>query len=516
MRMDIQLMYSLLFSIPVPAIIFLLLLFFIYFHPFFSKHSCSKLSKQPKQLPKSDPLFGCLFSLVQNRHRAVLWTSELFQKSSLSTITLKGPFGKKCVLTRNPSIIKHIVKTRFHIYRKDPTMQFVFSDLLGDGLLLVDGEKWKTQRHFLSHIFHADTFRYRVKSSTIKELSGRLIPLFSRADIDKATLDLQDIFHRLTFDILCQVGFSHDPEYLLPSLPEKPLIDAFETAIKISMRRFTCPSILWKAKKLLNIGSEENLRYAVDVLREYVKKRIAGKVEKFSMQNSSIDEGGDFFDRFITRALKYNVVVDEKFVIDTGINFILAGDDTLFSALIWFFWLVSSHPQVEKEIVKEIEKKDDDDLNEMVYTHASIWESMRLYPPVPLELKQVTEDDVWPDGTKLKKGMTIFLHVLAMGRSTELWGSDCEVFRPERWLLKNSTTGNWNFIPRNPFTYPIFQAGPKTCLGKEIAFMQINLVAATILKRFQIVPLDGFSPIYNSSLTSKMKTGFHVRIIQRC
>ncbi|XP_070035789.1 cytochrome P450 94A2-like [Nicotiana tomentosiformis] len=267
-------------------------------------------------------------------------------------------------------------------------MQFVFSDLLGDGLLLVDGEKWKTQRHFLSHIFHADTFRYRVKSSTIKELSGRLIPLFSRADIDKATLDLQDIFHRLTFDILCQVGFSHDPEYLLPSLPEKPLIDAFETAIKISMRRFTCPSILWKAKKLLNIGSEENLRYAVDVLREYVKKRIAGKVEKFSMQNSSIDEGGDFFDRFITRALKYNVVVDEKFVIDTGINFILAGDDTLFSALIWFFWLVSSHPQVEKEIVKEIEEKDDDDLNEMVYTHASICESMRLYPPVPLELKQ--------------------------------------------------------------------------------------------------------------------------------
>lgn len=102
------------------------------------------------------------------------------------------------------------------------------------------------------------------------------------------------------------------------------------------------------------------------------------------MQNSSIDEGGNFFDRFITRALKYNVVVDEKFVIDTGINFILAGDDTLFSALIWFFWLVSSHPQVEKEIVKEIEEKDDDDLNEMVYTHASICESMRLYPPVPL------------------------------------------------------------------------------------------------------------------------------------
>ncbi|KAJ8559652.1 hypothetical protein K7X08_003710 [Anisodus acutangulus] len=389
-------------------------------------------------------------------------------------------------------------------------MQFAFSDLLGDGLLLVDGENWKAQRQILSHIFHADAFRYLVKSATMKELDSRLIPLFALAAINKTTLDLQDIFHRLTFDILCQVGFGHDPEYLLPSLPDTQLIDSFETAIRISMTRFIYPSFLWRSKKLLNIGSEKNLKCAVKVLQEYVKKRIADLMMR---------EGGSggFLDRFVkySNGLVHNDNDDyNKFVIDTGINLILAGDDTVFSALTWLFWFISSHPEVEKEIVKEIEETNGD-LNAMVYTHASICESMRLYPPVHMEAKQATEDDVLPDGTKVKKGTSIIVHILAMGRSSELWGSDCQDFRTERWLVKVPNTGNWKFIAKDPFTYPVFQAGPRTCLGKEIAFMQIKLVVACVLKRFRLVPADGFTPIFNSSLTSKMKTGFPVQILER-
>ncbi|XP_059302078.1 cytochrome P450 94A2-like [Lycium ferocissimum] len=386
-------------------------------------------------------------------------------------------------------------------------MQFVFSDLLGDGLLLVDGENWKTQRQILTrNIFHADTFLYLVKSATVNELHRRLIPLFESASINKNTLELQDVFHRLTFDILCQVGFGHDPQYLLPSLPETPLIDSFETAIRISMTRFIYPSVLWRIKKILNIGSEKNLRYAVNVLREYVKKRIADKRSHSS---------GDFLDRFVKYYNNGLVHDDEdKFVIDSCINLILAGDDTVFSALIWLFWFISTHREVEKEIVKEIEEKNGD-LNAMVYTHASICESMRLYPPVNVEVKQATEDDVLPDGTKVKKGTSIILHILAMGRWSELWGSNYQDFRPERWLVKDACTGNWKFVPKDPFTYPVFQAGPRTCLGKEIAFMQIKLVVACVLKRFRLVPVDGFTPIFNSSLTSKMKNGFPVQIVDR-
>ncbi|XP_055831088.1 cytochrome P450 94A2-like [Solanum dulcamara] len=302
-----------------------------------------------------------------------------------------------------------------------------------------------------------------------------LLTVAQSHDCCRLSADHHGLYYRCCWQLIytnTKVAFGHDPKYLLPFLPDKPLIDSFEN-------RFTCPSLFWKTKKLLNIGFEQDLRNAIDVLREYVKKRIAGKIKKHSL---SIDEeGGDFFDRYIKRAFKYNNVVDEKLIIDTGIKIILDGDDTLFSALVWFFWIVSSHPDVEKEIVKEIEQvKDDNDLNAMV------------------------------------KGTRICLHVLAMGRSKELWGSDCEDFHPERWLVKESSSENWKFVPRDPFTYPVFHAGPRTCLGKDIAFMQIKMVVVSVLKRFRLIPAQGFTPIYNSSLTSKMKTGFLVQIVEHC
>ncbi|PHU15498.1 Cytochrome 94A1 [Capsicum chinense] len=165
------------------------------------------------------------------------------------------------------------------------------------------------------------------------------------------------------------------------------------------------------------------------------------------------------FARIVRRA--QGEELDETFLVNTAVSLVLAGQDTMCSALTWFFWLVSTNQNVEKEIVREI-KHNDGLLREMVYTHASIYESMRLFPPIPLDSKEAVEDDVCPDGTKVKKGTSIIYHIFAMGRSQELWSSDWVDFRLERWLeRRRSGTWNgddWNFITRDPFTYPVFQA----------------------------------------------------------
>ncbi|KAK6793365.1 hypothetical protein RDI58_006818 [Solanum bulbocastanum] len=110
---------------------------------------------------------------------------------------------------------------------------------------------------------------------------------------------------------------------------------------------------------------------------------------------------------------------------------------------------------------------------------------MRLYPPVPQDSKQVMEDEIWPNGTKVKKRTRVYYNIYAMGRSTELWVEDLKDFNPKRWLERDGNTGDWSFIARDPFSYPMFQAGPRTCLGKL-----------------------GYNLIYGSSMTSKMKNGF--------
>ncbi|KAH7864814.1 hypothetical protein Vadar_034154 [Vaccinium darrowii] len=88
---------------------------------------------------------------------------------------------------------------------------------------------------------------------------------------------------------------------------------------------------------------------------------------------------------------------------------------------------------------------------------------MRLYPPVQFDSKFCQEDDTLPDGTFVKKGTRVTYHPYAMGRMERIWGPDCLEFKPERWLE------NGVFRPVSPFKYPVFQAGVRVCLGKELA-----------------------------------------------
>ena len=215
--------------------------------------------------------------------------------------------------------------------------------------------------------------------------------------------------------------------------------------------------------------------------------------------------------------------LDENFVIDFVISFILAGRDTSSAALTWFFWVLSKNPEIESEILKEIKEKSEgpvyDEVKDMVYTHASLCESMRLYPPVALDAKEAVNDDVLPDGTVVKKGMKVSYFPYAMGRLEKLWGSDWAEFKPERWLQKEeeNSKSSWRFAGRDSYTYPVFQAGPRICLGKEMAFLQMKSVVAGVLRRFKVVPAFEKcvkEPEYDSFL-SKMKGGFPVKIAER-
>nr|GEY28598.1 cytochrome P450 94A1-like [Tanacetum cinerariifolium] len=99
----------------------------------------------------------------------------------------------------------------------------------------------------------------------------------------------------------------------------------------------------------------------------------------------------------------------------------------------------------------------------------------------------------------------------------ELWGTDWMDFRPKRWLEKDETTEKVRFVARDPYVYLVFNVGPRICLGKEMAFLQMKRIVAGVLGRFKIVSAmtnDG-EPVFVAALTSKMKGGFRVKIKER-
>nr|P98188.1 RecName: Full=Cytochrome P450 94A2; AltName: Full=P450-dependent fatty acid omega-hydroxylase [Vicia sativa]AAG33645.1 cytochrome P450-dependent fatty acid hydroxylase [Vicia sativa] len=489
---------------------------------FLATKTKSKPPKTPSSttntpIPKSYPIFGSAFSLLANFHRRIQWTSDILQTIPSSTFVLHRPFGARQVFTAQPAVVQHILRTNFTCYGKGLTFYQSINDFLGDGIFNADGESWKFQRQISSHEFNTRSLRKFVETVVDVELSDRLVPVLSQASNSQTTLDFQDILQRLTFDNICMIAFGYDPEYLLPSLPEIPFAKAFDESSQLSIERLNALiPLLWKVKRFLNIGVERQLKEAVAEVRGLATKIVKNKKKELkekALQSES--ESVDLLSRFLSSGHS-----DESFVTDMVISIILAGRDTTSAALTWFFWLLSKHSHVENEILKEITGKSEtvgyDEVKDMVYTHAALCESMRLYPPLPVDTKVAVHDDVLPDGTLVKKGWRVTYHIYAMGRSEKIWGPDWAEFRPERWLSRDEV-GKWSFVGIDYYSYPVFQAGPRVCIGKEMAFLQMKRVVAGIMGRFRVVPamVEGIEPEYTAHFTSVMKGGFPVKIEKR-
>ncbi|CAN6483857.1 unnamed protein product [Victoria cruziana] len=321
-------------------------------------------------------------------------------------------------------------------------------------------------------------------------------------------------------------GDRQDQHLLNEVLPENKFARAFEDAAMLSAGRFLHTfSFLWKIKRRLKVGSERRLRDSIALVHVFATKIIRSRRAEMSVTSWGHSPRADLLSRFVS-----DETLSESYLRDVVVSFILAGRDTTSSALTWFFWLLSRRPDVEQKILEELAtarqirrlsgnrdaKNDDtfgfDELRDMHYLQAAITESMRLYPPVPVDTKHCLSDDVLPDGSTVRKGWFVTYNSYAMGRMPRIWGGDCLEFRPERWLSPEGL-----YRPESPFKYPIFHAGPRVCLGRDMAYIQMKSVTAFLLEHYEVNILrhDTGPPPYTLSLTLRMNGGLPVRLRPR-
>uniref|UniRef100_A0A0C9S1X3 TSA: Wollemia nobilis Ref_Wollemi_Transcript_22298_2134 transcribed RNA sequence n=1 Tax=Wollemia nobilis TaxID=56998 RepID=A0A0C9S1X3_9CONI len=97
---------------------------------------------------------------------------------------------------------------------------------------------------------------------------------------------------------------------------------------------------------------------------------------------------------------------------------------------------------------------------------------------------------------RIEEGNVINYVPYAMGRMPRLWGEDALDFKPQRWLDKDGI-----FQPQSPFKFTAFQAGPRICLGKDSAYLQMKMAAALLLRFFRFQLVEGFQIKYTVALT---------------
>lgn len=175
------------------------------------------------------------------------------------------------------------------------------------------------------------------------------------------------------------------------------------------------------------------------------------------------------------------------------------GRDTTAQSLTWTFYLLMRHPSAQEKITTELLSSfaranqelplsfDTVQPSYLPYTAAVFNESLRFYPPVPIELKESTTDTTFPDGTWLPKGSVVMWAIWAIGRSKNIWGDDADEFRPERWLLAGDDGQPFALKTMSAFEFPVFNGGPRACLGKRMAELLAVHIIASLVWRYVFV-----------------------------
>ncbi|CAL4913328.1 unnamed protein product [Urochloa decumbens] len=475
------------------------------------------------------PVIGHLPQFLANRHRVLDWMTEALERQPTATFVLRRPGGVRGAITANPANVEHFLRGSFDNYPKGPKFASLLHDFLGHGIFNADGDAWRAQRKVASHEFNTRSLRAFVARCVHAELHGRLLPLLRRAAASGDGIDLQDVLERFAFDNICRVAFDHDPRQLPDDgggAADGSFADAFRDAANLSAGRFryAVPGF-WKVKKALNVGSERRLRESIAMVHDFADRIIQSRREEMRRDGF---EKHDLLSRFMA-SQDETYSESEVPLRDVVISFLLAGRETTSSALTWFFWLLSSRPDVQRRIRDEVaavrarrpRQEDDvdnaaagfdlDELREMHYVHAAITESMRLNPPVPVNSLRAEADDVLPDGTAVQAGWFVAYNSYGMGRMESVWGRDAREFRPERWL--NPADGT--FRPDSPFRYVAFHAGPRLCLGKEMAYIQMKSIVACVLEELDVVVDGAYRPRQVASLTLRMADGLPVTVKPR-
>ncbi|KAI3830721.1 hypothetical protein MKX03_017302 [Papaver bracteatum] len=476
------------------------------------------------------PLLGIIPSVLLNINDIFNYFADSLNQCG-GTFTIRATcMDHFCgIMTVDTSSIEYVLKTNFLNYDKGGAFIDIFSDVFRNGIFVADGETWKEQRVALTSVMHTSWF-LESSHSVIQDLvHQKLLKLIDKSvKLDKIT-DLQDLLLRFTFDNICITTFGISPGCLSIEVPDVPFVAAFEKAAELSYYRIFTPTFIWKTLRFFSVGPEKKLKEVTRIVHKFVAEIITNRRIELS-KSGHLDDRSDILSKLIIKKNPEDKQqMDDKFsddmLRDLCLSFILAGRDTTSVALVWFFWLIHEHPHVENLILEEIKviishRKCDmesineivftaDELKKMAYLEAALSETLRLYPSVPHDIKEAREDDVLPNGTTVKKKDLIIYSMYGIGRTEAIWGKDCREFKPERWIK------NGKAVAESQFKFLAFNGGPRLCVGKQFAYIQMKMVAASILLRYSVKVVGGQTVVPKVTTTLYMKNGLSVNFKPR-
>nr|WP_295925105.1 cytochrome P450 [uncultured Dyadobacter sp.] len=375
--------------------------------------------------------------------------------------TYKIRLFKEFIVTRDPAFFRHVLQQHHKQFKKGNSVKML-RPVLGNGLVISDGDFWLRQRRLVQPAFHRE--RLNDLFLTMGELTAAFLDELEPLR-NQGAVDIDAKMMAITSDIALKTLFgnmnSEDKEQIYRQ------VSRTQTYLVTRVRKpYRLP--------LMAINGEDrrfksDLAYFNRLVFDFIsKRRLSGETPNDLLQlllDSKDEETGE--------------QMNDEQIRDEAITMFAAGHETSATGLSWLLWELSAQPEIVKRIREECEIFQTvpgfEQLMHMPFTRQVVEEGLRLYPPAWTMTRESTADQEI-EGYSVPKGSSVFMSIFELHRNPNLW-NDPATFNPDHFnaeAVKN----------RAKFNYLPFGAGPRICIGQQFALMEMQLLLASLIKRF--------------------------------
>ncbi|MFD2257751.1 cytochrome P450 [Luteolibacter algae] len=398
-------------------------------------------------------------------------------------------------LINHPVLVSDVLKNTHRSYDKHTKIYDHFRNIFGNGLVTAEGEDWKTKRKLMQPMF---------APGAIKGFFGIMV------EEAEKTLDIFDILSekKQVFD------FAHEMADLTLGIAGRSFFsdDFGDSSEKI--RGWTEAINRYCAKPPLPILSNPRFPTPTNLRVRRVLRDFSECVERLIDERQSIPAKNDLLAILMNSQISGGPdPLSRMEICEEVLGMIIAGHETSATALTWLWYELHHHPDIEKALLKEIESVVGDaelqmhHLPELKLSSNVIRETMRLHPPFWFENRN-TMEDITLGNTFIPKGSMIVFSRYSLQRHVEFWENPHD-FDPSRFDPGNCSNPGIDsaFIP--------FGGGPRICIGRHFAMMELQVIFVTILRKYR-VELDASNRhLMTAKLTMAPTHGMRVKLVPR-
>ena len=393
---------------------------------------------------------------------------------------------RRLVLLSHPDLIEEVLTARARDTTKTVILQML-RPLMGDGLLLSEGDLWLRQRRLMQPAFHRQ--RIATYGEVMAGYADRAMADWKDGEIRDVHADMMAITQAIVAKTLFDADVSDDAHDV--GHARHVLMEDFA---RRRARLLSLPGFI-------PTPARRRTRRAIERLDRIVYGIIAAR-------RASGEDRGDLLSTLLhAQDADDGSRMTDRQVRDEVMTLFLAGHETTAVALSWTWYLLAQHPVVEARLASELESvlggrlPTVADLPRLRYTDMVVTESMRLYPPAYMVARRVaTPCDV--GGYRIEPETMLLMSQWVVQRDAR-WFEDPGAFHPERW-----ETDLAKRLPR--YAYFPFGGGPRLCIGNTFATMEATLLLAAIAQRFRFTLAPGASVAPMLSVTLRPADGIRM------